>query len=201
MTRRPFIVGIAGTLRDKSRTRTVMQEALKLAEVAGAETEFLDLQTLNLPMYVPYLPVNDYPTPHRDTIQNFLQSVHRAHALLWCSPTYHGTVSGIFKNALDMLELLSEHTPPYLSGKVVGLIAVADPRTLTSMVDSVHELRGWLAPSQTVLEKDDFDAERQLVPGRPIRRLQRLVNELLEFSHWQHLASLGGEAPQDSHNE
>ena len=45
--------------------------------------------------------------------------------MIWSSPTYHGSVSGSFKNALDWLILLAEREPPYLSNKPVGLVTTA----------------------------------------------------------------------------
>ncbi len=45
--------------------------------------------------------------------------------MIWSSPTYHGSVSGSFKNALDWLILLAEHAPPYLSNKPIGLVTTA----------------------------------------------------------------------------
>jgi FMN reductase len=105
----------------------------------------------------------------------------RADAMLWCSPTYHGTVSGIFKNALDHIELLSDDARPYLQGRVVGLMAVADPLTFGAMVNAVYELRAWLAPTWVALDKNSFDNDFTLTGPAAQRRLTRLVNDILEF--------------------
>ncbi|HKT19333.1 MAG TPA: NAD(P)H-dependent oxidoreductase [Stellaceae bacterium] len=35
---------------------------------------------------------------------------------LGCTPAYHYSISGSFKNALDFVELLGEDDPPYLAG-------------------------------------------------------------------------------------
>ena len=51
--------------------------------------------------------------------------MYRCDAMIWSSPTYHGSVSGSFKNALDWLILLAERTPPYLSNKPIGMITTA----------------------------------------------------------------------------
>ena len=39
------------------------------------------------------------------------RAVYQADAMIWSSPTYHGSVSGSFKNALDWLILLAENAP------------------------------------------------------------------------------------------
>jgi FMN reductase len=50
-----------------------------------------------------------------------VDAVYACDAMIWSSPTYHGSVSGSFKNALDWLILLAERDPPYLTNKpVVG---------------------------------------------------------------------------------
>src|SRR5258706_12392262 len=41
------------------------------------------------------------------------------------TPTYHGRVSGSFKNALDWLILPGERDPPYLTNKPAGPAATA----------------------------------------------------------------------------
>ena len=67
------------------------------------------------------------------------------------SPGYHGTVSGLVKNALDYLEVLRDDDRPYLDGRAVGVIAVARGwqaavSTMTALRQIVHALRGWPTP-------------------------------------------------------
>ena len=119
---------------------------------------------------------------HHSAIVRLLDACRRADVLLWASPTYHGTVSGAFKNALDFLELLSDEEPPYLQGKAVGLIAVSDPTTFAAMGASAYELRAWLAPTQVALAGRDFRDDLTLANDRAHRRLVRLVEELLDFA-------------------
>ncbi len=67
------------------------------------------------------------------------------------SPGYHGTVSGLVKNALDYIEDLRDDPRPYLDGRAVGCVATASGwqaavTTLTSLRSIVHALRGWPTP-------------------------------------------------------
>jgi FMN reductase len=67
------------------------------------------------------------------------------------SPGYHGTISGLMKNALDYVEDLREDDRPYLDGRAVGCVSVAlgwqaAVTTLTSLRSIVHSLRGWPTP-------------------------------------------------------
>ncbi|MFC1466683.1 MAG: NADPH-dependent FMN reductase [Candidatus Brachytrichaceae bacterium NZ_4S206] len=176
-----IIVGLGGTLRERSYSRAALREALRIAAEHGAHTEILDLRELNLPMFVPDYGIEDYPAEHRAAIARLVEGCRRATAMLWASPTYHGTVSGVFKNAIDYIELLSDDQPAYLSGKAVGLIAINDSKTFSAMSNSVHELRAWLAPTHVQLSKSDFDGDMRLSSERAIRRMTRLINELLHF--------------------
>lgn len=183
MTTMPLIVGLGGSLRARSYSRLALRLALEMAAEGGAAIELLDLKELDLPMFYPDAPVDAYSPFHQPAIIRLVETCRRADAMIWASPTYHGTVSGVFKNALDFLELLSDDEAPYLSGRAVGLIAVADQSTFPAMVDSVYELRAWLAPTRVTVSRRDFDAELTLTNERVERRLRRLVGELLSFAH------------------
>ena len=178
-----YLVGIGGTMRLNSYTRAATQTALRIASEHGAQTEMLDLRELNLPMFVPDFAAKDYLPEHQVSINKLLDACRKATAFLWCSPCYHGTVSGIFKNAIDFLELLSDDDPPYITGKCVGLMAVNDSKTFSAMSNSVHEVRAWLAPTHIMLTKKDFDADLTLTSESSLRRMARLVQELMSFGN------------------
>jgi FMN reductase len=108
--------------------------------------------------------------------------------MVWSSPTYHGTISGAFKNALDFMEFLADDQPAYLQGRAAGLIAIPDSTTFTAMINAVHELRAWLAPTQVVLSKQDFSPELTLNSERAQRRLARLAGELMDFGRRRRLS-------------
>ncbi len=70
--------------------------------------------------------------------------------MIWCSPLYHGSVSGSFKNAIDWLELLNKNAKGYLSNKIVGLISTAGGtqglQDINTMEFMVRALRAWAVP-------------------------------------------------------
>src|SRR5438094_2290456 len=102
------VVGLGGSLAQRSASRAALNIALKGAEEAGARVEMFDVRALNLPIYDP--DTSDAP----EAARRLADSVAGARGLLWSSPLYHGTVSGAFKNALDWLQLLSDRDPPFL---------------------------------------------------------------------------------------
>jgi FMN reductase len=177
------IVGLGGSLRATSCTRAALTHALRLVAEQGAQTELLDVRELNLPMFLPDASPGAYPLEHQPSITRLLSACRSAHAMVWASPTYHGTVSGAVKNAIDFVELMSNDDPPYLTGRAVGLITINDSTAWAALRDSVHELRAWIAPTSLMLTRADFTPEMTLHEERPQRRMARLVAELMEFAN------------------
>src|SRR5688572_20521919 len=111
----PRLACLGGSLRERSVTRAAMRAAASIAREKGFEIDMLDVRDLNLPMYHPDTSSpDDYESPHRENIARLLDGCRRADAMIWASPTYHGTMSGVVKNALDFVELMSEDARPYL---------------------------------------------------------------------------------------
>src|ERR1700736_86229 len=104
------VVGLGGSLRAESTSRAALQVALDGAAASGAVTQLIWVRDLDLPLYTA-----EHAIPA--AARQFAETVYGADAMIWSSPTYHGSVSGSLKNALDWLILLAERTPPYLSNK------------------------------------------------------------------------------------
>jgi NAD(P)H-dependent FMN reductase len=140
------VVGLGGSLRHESTSRTALQTALDGVLAAGAQPRLISVRDLDLPMYSSERVV---PPAARE----LAEVVYSSDALIWSTPTYHGSVSGSFKNALDWLILLAERDPPYLTNKPVGLVATAGGvqglQSVNSMDFIVRALRGWMGASWT----------------------------------------------------
>ena len=138
------VVGLGGSLAQRSNSLAALRIALEGAAQAGAATELLDIKQLSLPMYDP----GDQNPP--ESVRRMCDRIHAADGLIWSSPMYNGTISGSFKNALDWLKLLDNRKPPYLTDKVVGLISTAGGvqglQAVNTMEFVVRALRGWAVP-------------------------------------------------------
>lgn len=119
------------------------------------------------------------------------------HGLILASPTYHNTISGTLKNALDFMELLKDDQPPRLAGKVVGLVSVqgggsgTGNNTLTTMLLAARAMRAWVAPSMVSVpgSREAFDEAGRAHDAVINRRLQMLGAEVARASamfvtHW-----------------
>ncbi|MDQ3360318.1 MAG: NAD(P)H-dependent oxidoreductase [Actinomycetota bacterium] len=140
-------MGIGGTLWEGSASLGALRRALAAAGEAGAETGFLDLRELDLPMYKPGRSLEEYGPG----VGRLVGELRGADAVLISTAAYHGTLASVTKNALDFAQFLSGGEHPYLDGKVVGLISTAGgeqagANAAGAMVHVVHALRGVVAP-------------------------------------------------------
>lgn len=144
--RAPFIVGIGGTTRPGSSTESALRLALQHAQELGAKTQMFGGDALAA--------LEGYSPEQRDRSAGqtaLVEAVRQADAVIFASPGYHGGVSGLVKNAIDLLEDLRADKRVYLDGMPVGCIVTAAGwqgcnTTLGAMRSIVHALRGWPTP-------------------------------------------------------
>jgi FMN reductase len=143
MSRR--IVAIGGTMRPGSSTERALDVAIAAARDEGAEVSVFD------GTYIAHLPHYRGPDWSEDKGLEMIEAVRTADGVLLASPGYHGTVSGMVKNAIDYLEELAKDRRPYLDGRPVGLIVTAFGHQaansgMSTMRTIAHALRGWPTP-------------------------------------------------------
>jgi FMN reductase len=182
--RQPLIVGIGGTVRSPSSSERVLTAALAAAEAAGARTQMFGGEILaRLPIYNPT--DADHP-PERSAL---VEAVRAADGVIVATPGYHGSVSGLIKNALDSLEPLSVAERPYLDGRAVGCIVVADGwqacgSALASLRAIVHALRGWPTPLGATVNSalKPFDDGGALRDPRDIWQVEMVAKQVVDFA-------------------
>jgi FMN reductase len=178
----PYIVAVGGTLRPGSTTEKAMQHVLNAADRAGARTRLISGPALQLPMYEP-------DNPERtDAARDLVAQLALADGIILGSPGYHGSISGLVKNALDYAEDLRGDRRPYFSGRAVGCIATGGGwpgavNTLGALRDIVHALRGWPTPLGAAINSSErvFDEEGQCVVPRVSQMLDLIAAEVLGF--------------------
>ncbi len=143
--KRPFIVGIGGTTRAGSTTERALLAALGHAQTLGCDIEAFGAGAMPTESYDPSRPERS------EQAMALVAAVRRAHGVIIATPSYHGGISGLVKNAIDFVEDTRGDDAPYFEGRAVGLIVCADGAqamgtTLTSMRAVVHALRGWPTP-------------------------------------------------------
>lgn len=183
-SQRPLIVGIGGTTRPGSTSERALIVALRAAEAAGAETRLLGGDFLaRLPIFNP---AERTPTSEQAELA---EAVRRADGVIVASPGYHGSISGVIKNALDSLEVLREDARPYLTDRAVGCIITADGwqaagTTLTALRSIIHALRGWPTPFGAALNAASglFDADGACVEAKDAWQLATVAEQVVDFA-------------------
>jgi FMN reductase len=180
----PLIIGIGGTTRPGSSTDRALRAALHAAEAAGARTIIFDGPFLSrLPHYVPQHPERN------EEQRRLVDAVREADGLIVASPGYHGGVSGLVKNGLDLLEDLRDDERSYLDGRAVGCIVnasgwQASVSTLVALRSIVHALRGWPTPFGASLNSSDqlFDTHGACMDDKVGAQLALVGRQVVEFA-------------------
>jgi FMN reductase len=178
------IVGIGGTTKAGSSTEKALVACLAAAEKSGAQIEVISGTRLAaLPLYSPEEVAR---TPEQE---RFVASVRDADGLILATPAYHGGMSGLVKNAIDLLEDLRDDRRPYLDGRAVGCIVTAygwqgAGTTLTSVRTIVHALRGWPTPLGVTLNTAIplFDDQGHCTDERVQTQFEMLAAQVVEFA-------------------
>ena len=183
----PLIVGIGGTIGGISSTERALRLALDAVEREGYRTlMFGGTDMARLPLYDPRA------TTRTDDEQAFVAAVRAASGLVIASPGYHGSISGVVKNALDLLEETARDQRPYLADMPVGLIATAygwqaTGSTIAALRSIVHALRGWPTPFAAAINtqlskfdeqggsRDPAVADQLALVGRQVARFAPLA--------------------------
>ena len=169
------IVGITGSLRDGSYSLKALKQAIARVETLGVEVEILDLREMNLPFCDGGDDYSDYPD-----VVKLRNAVKTADGLILATPEYHGSVSGVLKNALDLMSF--EH----LSDKVTGLISVlggqSNSNALNDLRVIVRWVHGWVIPEQIAIGQawQAFDGEGKLLDEKISERFDRFAQSLVD---------------------
>lgn len=118
-----------------------------------------------------------------------VDAMRNCDALVVASPGYHGSFSGLIKNALDYAEDLASDSRPYLSGRAVGCIAggfgwQAIGTTLASLRTVMHALGAWPTPMGVAMNTSMkvFDESGEVVNPDVRAELHVLAEQLVEFA-------------------
>ena len=130
-SRPAFVVALGGTTSANSSTEKALRIALEGAAAGGAETLLISGPELELPIYAWERKERNEAAAH------LIASLRRADGIIIGSPGYHGSISGLVKNALDYVEDMSDDEWPYFHGRPVG--AVATDAMLRAMGQEVAE--------------------------------------------------------------
>lgn len=169
------IVAMGGSLRAESHTYMALQQAVDRLAALGAEVEILDLRAMNLPFCNGGDDYSDYPD-----VAHMQKAVKEADAIVLASPEYHGSASGVLKNALDLMGFEE------MAGKVAGLISVLggqpNSNTLNDLRLVMRWVNAWVIPEQIGVAQawKAFSPEGKLLDEKLADRFDRFAQSLVD---------------------
>ena len=169
------IVGINGSLRPGSYSAMALEVAISRVQGLGVETEIIDLRKLSLPFCNGGDDYSDYPD-----VAKMQQTVKSAAGLILATPEYHGSVSGVMKNALDLMSFEE------LSGKVAGLISVLGGQSNSNALNDLRIIlrwvHAWVIPEQIGLGQawKVFNEEGKILDEKLSQRFDAFAESLVD---------------------
>ena len=179
----PLVVGIGGTTRVNSSSELALRSCLTLIRALGAETESFSADALDLPHYGSGRAQGD------ERVKHLVDSLRRCDGVVLSSPAYHGSMSGMLKNALDYVEDMRGDRRVYFDGVAVGCIAraagwQAAGHTLATLRSIAHALRGWPTPLGVALNTSStlFDDSGACLDASAKAKLHTVGRQVVEFA-------------------
>ena len=176
--KRRRVIAISGTISKNSKTQAALHAVLAAAEEEGSETKLISLHDLDL-VFAGSVPETEYP----EDVFYLRQMIREADAIILGSPEYHGSMSGVLKNALD---LMRGHE---FEDKLVGLVGVAGGaavsiNVLSHMRAVVRNFHGWALPEQVAIaaSAEVFDQQGKIRDKDIASRLATLGRQLAKLS-------------------
>jgi NAD(P)H-dependent FMN reductase len=172
------IIAISGSPGSGSSTTAALKYALQGAEIFGAEVKMIELSDCNL-VIAGSVKESDYP----EDVTKLRNELNKADGIILGTPEYHGSLSGILKNALDLLR------KEQFENKVVGLVGVAGgelgaTNSLNNLSVICRTLHCWVSPHQVSIANSGsvFDKHKKLLDKGIKKRLINLGHSTAKFT-------------------
>lgn len=174
----PRILLLYGSLRDRSYSRLLTEEAARLLQAMGAETRIFDPRDLPLPDAAP----EDHPK-----VQALRELAQWSEGMVWCSPERHGAMTGILKAQIDWIPLSVGAVRP-TQGKTLAVMQVSGGSQSFNAVNQLRVLGRWMRmltiPNQSSVAKAhlEFDENGRMKPSSYYERVVDVMEELVKFT-------------------
>ena len=175
----PRILLLYGSLRERSYSRLVVEEAARLVRFFGAEPRIFDPSDLPLPDQVRG---DDHPA-----VQELRELSMWSEGQIWCSPERHGQITGVMKAQIDHLPLNMGGMRP-TQGRTLAVMQVSGGSQSFNAVNTLRLLGRWTRmftiPNQSSVPMAfrEFDEAGRMRPSSYYERIVDVVEELVRFT-------------------
>lgn len=156
-----------------------LSEALAGAAANGAATRLIDLREYQLA----FVTATDGPEQQSSDVLRLRRDVRAADGIILATPEYHGSFSGILKNAIDLMGFEE------FEGKMLGLVGVSGGRmgafdALNALRNVGRALHAWVLPQQVSIPEVSsvFDNDGRVRDSRLGQRLRDTGAQVASFA-------------------
>ncbi|WP_137167304.1 arsenical resistance protein ArsH [Salinimonas lutimaris] len=177
-SRKPKILLLYGSLRKRSFSRLLVEEAARMLEAMGAETRIFNPEGL---------PQTDTADETHPKVKELRDAMMWSEGQVWCSPERHGSMSSIFKSQLDWVPLNLGGVRP-TQGKTLAVMQVCGGSQSFNTVNQLRVLGRWMRmftiPNQSSVPKAfmEFDDNDRMKPSPFYNRVVDVMEELMRFT-------------------
>ncbi|MDW3223837.1 MAG: arsenical resistance protein ArsH [Paracoccaceae bacterium] len=174
----PRILLLYGSLRKRSFSRLMSEEAARVLVRFGAETKTFNPSGL---------PLHDDTVADHHKVQELRDLVAWSEGMVWCSPEQHGAMTGIMKSQIDWIPLSLGAVRP-TQGKTLAVMQVNGGSQSFNAVNQLRILGRWMRlltiPNQSSTPKAflEFDDNDRMKPSPNYDRMVDVMEELVKFT-------------------
>ena len=178
MTHAPKILLLYGSLRERSFSRLLAEEAARLLQTMGCETRFFNPSGLPLP--------DDAPDTHPKVVE-LRELCAWSEGMVWSSPERHGAMTGIMKTQIDWIPLALGAVRP-TQGKTLAVMQVSGGSQSFNAVNQMRVLGRWMRmvtiPNQSsvAMAYKEFEDDGRMKPSAYFDRVVDVMEELVKFT-------------------
>ena len=174
----PRILFLYGSLRERSYSRLVAEEAARIISDMGAEVKFFHPHEL---------PLRGQVEETHLLVQELRELSQWSEGQVWSSPEMHGNVTGILKNQIDWIPLTIGSVRP-TQGKTLAVMQVSGGSQSFNAVNTLRILGRWMRmftiPNQSSVAKayQEFNEDGTMKDSPYRDRVVDVMEELYKFT-------------------
>lgn len=173
------VLMLYGSLRQRSFSRLLTEEAARILEALGAEVKLFNPKGM---------PLVDEDNVDHEKVQELRELSLWSEAQVWCSPERHGNMTGLMKTQIDWLPLAPIGGVRPTQGRTLALMQVCGGSQSFNTVNQMRVLGRWMRmitiPNQSSVPKafNEFDEAGRMFPSPYYNRVVDVMEELMKFT-------------------